>query len=109
MPNLMPASERQAVYFILASFVGFMFLLRVCLPLNKLRILLLCSLLVLFAAAFFVPLTVSMFKLPTYMNWDMGKIILAVGLVDVPLFIGLEWAIKILTKKGVFDRMFKTF
>ena len=104
--------QAKQLFIILITFVGFMLLFKVCLPFNWIHGALFALMLALFAMCYVVPLphdiVMEFFGLTNDITWEMGKAMLTIAAVMLPIYIGLSLAMRLLRKR-LGDRMEATF
>ncbi len=83
---------------IITTFVAFMYLFKVSLPLTWIHSITFIAMVGLYAACFFVKIPFfdiqKFFGLYTDVTWDMGKAILSIAAVLLPIFVGLSLLMK---------------
>jgi cation-transporting ATPase E len=80
--------QSQSLYLIITTFVSFMYLIKVCMPMTLLRAALIFAMMGYFVACYFIPydFVQEYFGLSKDITWEMGKAILAISGVLIPLF-----------------------
>ncbi len=101
------------LFIITITFVGFMLLFKVSMPFNPIHAITYILMIVIFVCCYAVPLPndflLNMFNLNNQITWDMGKAILAISAVLLPVYVGMSFAMKFFKKKRgeVWERRFE--
>ena len=91
-----------------------MLLFKVSMPFNPIHAITYILMIVIFVCCYAVPLPndflLKMFNLNNHITWDMGKAILAISAVLLPVYVGMSFAMKFLKKKRgeVWERRFES-
>ncbi|NLZ25572.1 MAG: HAD-IC family P-type ATPase [Clostridiales bacterium] len=106
-----PAADIRAMYFILTAFASFLYLGKVCYPFNILRFILYAAMMVAFALCFvanFPNLNIpEMFGMPQKITWQMGKVMMVIAAIDIPIFAALVLSLSRLRNPKLLEKITK--
>ncbi len=106
------AKQATSMFVIVITFVGFMLLAKVSLPFTWLHFATYVLMIVIFVGVYVVPLPhdffINLFNLTTDLTWDMGKAILAICAVLLPVYLAMIYGCRLL-KKHFGDRTEEIF
>lgn len=95
--------QSSTIFIMVITFVGFMLLFKVSLPFTWLHLATYVLMLFIFFGVYFVPLPhdffVKLFGLDNHVTWEMGKAILAICAVMVPIYLSFVFASRAIRKK----------
>ncbi len=97
------AAQATSMFVIVITFVGFMLLAKVSLPFTWLHFATYVLMIVIFVGVYVVPLPgdffIKLFNLTTDITWDMGKAILTICAILLPIYLALIFAFRMLKIK----------
>ncbi len=86
--------QTSTIFIMIITFVGFMLLFKVSLPFTWIHALTFVGMIGIFIGVYFIPfpnnLLLEFFDLNNNITWEMGKAILAIAAVLLPIYIGLN-------------------
>lgn len=95
--------QANTIFIMVVTIAGFMLLFKVSLPFTWLHLATYVVMLFIFFGVYFIPLPhdilVNFFGLDKNVTWEMGKAILAISAVLLPIYVGLVFGTKVLRKK----------
>ncbi len=108
-------NQMSTLFIFIIAFVGFMLLAKVSLPFTWLHFATYLLMIFIFLGVYFIPLPhdffLDLFKLDNNITWDMGKAILSIAAVLLPIYVGMVFAMRAVAKRhydyweGVFERL----
>ncbi|MCM1306783.1 MAG: cation-translocating P-type ATPase [Bacteroides sp.] len=105
-------SQATTLFIIIITFVGFMLLFKVSLPFNVVHLITFLLMIALFVCSFTVPFPkdfiLNMFNLDNNVTWEMGKTILVICSILVPIYVAMCFGMTFIRKKrgAVWERRF---